>query len=66
MDVINHTDLSVVGGCKGDEHVGSRKFIGGYLRNLQVNQTIIGNAELSGRKEVRESKSELLKLYQQG
>ena len=29
------------------------------LQNLQVNQAIIGNAGLSGRKEVREPKSEL-------
>ena len=30
MDVIIHTDLSVAGDCKGDEHAGSREFIREY------------------------------------
>ena len=28
MDAVIHTDLSVAGDRKGDEHVGSQKFIG--------------------------------------
>ena len=27
VDAIIHTDLSVAGDCKGDEHVGAREFI---------------------------------------
>ena len=60
--VVIHEDLSVVEYCKGNGHIGSREFIGEYRRDLQVNQTIIGNSELSGRKEVREPKLELVKL----
>ena len=36
-----HTNLTVAGDCKGDEHIGSQEFIGEYLRNLLVNQAII-------------------------
>ena len=39
--VVIHTNLSVAGNCKGDGHIGSRGFIGEYLRNLLVNQVII-------------------------
>ena len=28
VDVIIHTDLSVVEDCQGDEHIGAREFIG--------------------------------------
>ena len=31
----------MVESCKGDEHIGSREFIGGYLRHLLVNPVII-------------------------
>jgi len=48
--VIIHTDLSVAGDCKGDEHIGSQEFIGEYLQNLLVNQATICNEGLSGRK----------------
>src|SRR3954467_13950307 len=30
VDAIIHTDLSVARDCKGDEHTGSRRFIGEY------------------------------------
>ena len=48
--VVIHTDLSVAGNCKGDEHIGSREFIGEHLKNLLVNQAAIYNEGLSGRK----------------
>ena len=50
MYVIIHTELSAAGDCKGDEHIGSREFIGEYLRNILVNQVSICNEGLSGRK----------------
>ena len=52
----------MAGDCKGDEHVGSWKFIEEYLRNLQVKQAIILSEGLSGRKEGREPKVRVSKI----
>jgi len=38
-----HINLSGVGHSKGDGHTGSRQFIGEYLRDLLMNQLVIGN-----------------------
>jgi hypothetical protein len=50
VDVVIHQDLSVVGNCKGGGHKGLGKNIEEYLWNLLVNQAIIWNEGLSGRK----------------
>ena len=56
-----HTDLSVAGNCKGDEHIGSREFIGEYLRNLLVKQAIIWNEGSPGGSSLENLELELAK-----
>ena len=43
MYAIIHTDISVAGNQKGDEHIGSREFIGKYPLDFLVKQAIIWN-----------------------
>ena len=48
--VIIPTDLSVVGNCKGNGHMGTWEFIAEYLQDLLVKSVIICKEGLSGRK----------------
>ena len=56
-----HGDLSVIENSKGDEHIGSRQFIGEYLRHLLVNQVIICDEGSPGGSSHENLESELAK-----
>ena len=45
-----HRNFPMVGDGKGKGHIGSREFIGDYLRHLLLNQMIVGTGGLSGGK----------------
>ena len=64
--VIIHTDLSVAGNCKGDGHIGSRQFIGEYLRHLLVNQVIICDEGSPGGSSHENLELVLVKFYPKG
>ena len=61
--VVIHEDLSMVDNCKGNGHIGSREFIGEYRRDLQVDQVIFLNEGLSWRKQSREPRVSVSKIF---
>ena len=63
MYVVIHQDLPVVGNCKSGGHIGSRKFIEEYLRDLLVKQAIICIEWLSRRIWSRDPKVTASKIF---
>ena len=63
VDVIIHTDLSVVGDCKGDEDVGSQEFIEEYSSESSGESGHHLWRGLTGRKQSREPRVRVRKIF---